>query len=228
MRLRFFFLPFTLVTIFIYSCKKDKELEPISNPTTTYPNFSQLKVGNYWIYKQFHVDANGSTPIFLGMTDSCFIEKDTLINGKTYFKVIKPDIYSFLPTDISFERDSLDCIVNSNGKILFSSEDFSSILETSYFIGGPLLNGGIDTICKIVKQMADKNMEVVTPAGTYITTNVKSTHYMFPDFSTAGSIRYRNKRYAKNIGVVIETLPFFASNPKEEYTERRLVRYHLN
>ena len=76
------------------SCKKDTEPEPTSLPiTTTYPNFSRLKVGNYWIYQQFDIDQNGNaTP--KNIFDSCYVEKDTLINGKTYMKIIKPSPFN--------------------------------------------------------------------------------------------------------------------------------------
>ena len=47
-------------------------------------------------------------------------------------------------------------------KKIFSSQDFSSIFETKYITGSPS-----DTICKVITQMADKNMTISTPAGTF-------------------------------------------------------------
>jgi len=217
MKKKTLFLSAVIMTFLIYSCKKDKNSEPFA---ATYPNFSQLKVGNYWIYQQFEIDANGiETP--KNTFDSCYVEKDTIINSKTYLKIIKPTPFSTNQMDISFQKDSLHYIVNSLGEILFSHQDFSSIFESIFLTAGPN-----DTVCQIVKQMADKNLVINIPAGTFTTSNLKETYFMYPNWTSAGNMRYKNTRYAENIGVVVETLPFYSSNPN--YTERRLVRYHLN
>lgn len=215
------FLSAALMTIFIYSCKKDKDKEPATTtPTTTYLNFSQLKIGNYWVYQEFDIDTNGNaTP--QNTFDSCYVEKDTLINTKTYLKIVKPMPYFPNQKEISFQKDSLHYIVNSTGKILFSYQDFSTVFESSYFMAEPN-----DTVCQIVKQMADKNLTVTTPAGTFTTSNAKATYLMYPNWTYAGNTRNTNTRYAENIGIVIETLPFVVTSPN--YIERRLVRYHIN
>jgi hypothetical protein len=73
--------------------------------------------------------------------------------------------------------------------------------------------------------MADKDSSIVTPAGTFLTSNIQETYNMYPKWSYAGNPRYINKRYSEEIGIVVETLPFSISNPN--YIERRLVRYHI-
>jgi len=212
-------MSFLLMTAIIYSCKKDTE--PATTPSTTsYPNYSQLKVGNYWVYQQYDIDENGaSTP--KDIFDSCYVEKDTTINGKTYFKIVKPKSNSTGELDISFQRDSLHYIVNSNGKILFSSQDFTSIFDLYYIIASQT-----DTICKTTRQMADKNITVTTTAGTFSTSNSKETFFMYPNWASLGNQKYRHTKYAENIGIIIETLPIFALDPRS--VERRLVRYHIN
>ena len=215
------FLSLFLITVIIYSCKKDVDtVQPTPTPYITYPNFSQSKVGNYWIYQQFDIDENGNaTP--KNIFDSCYIEKDTIINSKTYKKIFKPKPYSTSQYDILFERDSLHYIVHSKGKILFSSQDFSSILELRYQMAT-----STDTLCQVIRQMADKNLTITTPAGTFITSDAKQTFIMFPGFTDTGNQRYTHTRYSENIGIVIETLPFYLGSPN--YVERRLVRYHIN
>ena len=69
-------------------------------------------------------------------------------------------------------------------------------------------------------------MIVTTSAGTFTTLNTKETSFIFPNYATFTNLRYGNTRYAENVGIVIETLPFFLSS--HNYIERRLVRYHLN
>jgi len=213
----------SLLTLLIisYSCKKDKKEEPAPTPIT-YPNYSQLKVGNYWIYQLFNVDSLGnSTPT--NDYDSCFIEKDTIINGYTYFKMLKPENGNGPNYYTSFIRDSLHYLVNSKGQKLFSSIDSLSILDTYYF---SYYYNVLDTVCKVVSKMTNRNNAVNTPAGTFITLNYNETYYMYPHYTSGGNPRYKNTRYAENIGIVIETLPFYTGYPI--YVERRLVRYHLN
>lgn len=205
----------------VYSCKKDLESDTkVNNQTATASNFSQLKIGNYWIYQHFDIDENGnSTPTTA--YDSCYVEKDTIVNNRTYYKVIKPHLFFPNQKEIIFQRDSLDYIVNLNGKILFSSQDFSTIFESSYEIAGQ-----VDTIYQIIRKMEDKDMDVVVPLGTFKTSNAKETFLVFQNWATFGSIRYKNNRYAENIGIVVETYLLFIN--RASHKERRLLRYHVN
>lgn len=208
-----------LISTIIYSCQKDND-PATPTPVTTYPGYSCLKSGNYWIYEQYDIDSLGNA-ISNNKYDSCYIEKDTIINNKTYLKMIRPKPYQPGQQDISFLKDSLHYIVNASGKILFSSQDFSSGFESVH-----IMAGAGDTICLMTRKMADKDLSVTTPAGTFTTSDARETYSMYPNWSTAGNIRIIHKRYAENIGIVTETLPFFVASPK--YIERRLVRYHLN
>ena len=74
--------------------------------------------------------------------------------------------------------------------------------------------------------MGEPNLSVTTPAGTFTTLTTKDTYLMYPNWIFAGDLRFVNTRYTENIGIVIETLPFFASVPN--YIERRLIRYQIN
>ena len=65
-----------LMTFIFTSCTKD------STTQTPSPNFTQLKVGNYWVYERFNVDASG-TATATGILDSCYVEKDTIIDEAT-------------------------------------------------------------------------------------------------------------------------------------------------
>jgi hypothetical protein len=209
---------FSCLSVIVFSCKKDED-NSVPAPIV-YDNYSQLKVGNYWIYQRFDVDSSGNaTPAT--EYDSCYVEKDTLINNITYYKMIRPNPYIPLASAF-FLRDSLHYVVDYKGKILFSSMDFTTTFEDFYQFGG----GNSDTVCHAVRKMTEKDWNVTTPAGTYVTSNSKLIYNMYPAYSFAGNVRTMNTCYSKNIGIVKETLPFFASNPN--YIERRLVRYHLN
>ena len=205
-------------TCLIYSCEKDKETDK-RIPPVTYPNFSKFNVGSYWVYQQFRVDSMGNaTPT--NDFDSCYVEKDTLINGFSYVKTYRPT--QFWPNiPYTIVRDSLHYIVTTGGKVVFSSQDFQTVFYSYYSV---LDNG--DTMYHATNTMEDKDLSVTTPAGTFITSNFRRTVTYYPPFDYNGKHRYMHMRYAENIGIVIESLPFFSADPN--YTERRLVRYHIN
>ena len=77
-----------------------------------------------------------------------------------------------------------------------------------------------DTICAYSAKM-DLNNSVTVAAGTYNTHDFKITYSMHPSYSAGGAIRYVHQFYAENVGLVRETLPFFALSANTE--ERRLV-----
>lgn len=203
----------SLLTFYFSSCKKD------SITPKVYPNFAQLKVGNYWVYERFNVDSLGNA-IATGILDSCYVEKDTLINDINYFKVIRPEVLGSSFND-KFVRDSLHYLVNSVGQIIFSSQNFTDTFY-SYFVTASLT----DTICKVLVKMDDKNLSVSTPAGQFQTSSFKQNYIMYPNWANYGNTRQLDTRYAENIGIISETFPFYASDPN--YVQRRLVRYKVN
>ncbi len=218
----FKFFQFVLLSIslslIVISCKDDDD---DTTPTpVVYDNYTQLKVGNYWIYQRFDIDSSGtSTPT--AIYDSCYIEKDTLIAGFTYYKMIRPSPFTSTQS-IYYVKDSLHYLVEAGGKILFSSLDFTNIFE-DYYITASAPN---DTVCRIVKKMTEQGFLISTPAGNFQTSNCQSQYQMYPNWTFAGALRYMNTRFARDVGIVTETLPFFAST--SNHVERRLVHYHLN
>jgi hypothetical protein len=203
-----------ITTILITSCSKDSNTSP--GPAFDY---TPMNVGNYWVYQRFDIDSAGngtSTSVF----DSVYIEKDTVTVAGTYYKMIAPDPFSSVPV-VSYIKDSLTYLVDINGNILFSSFDFTTIFSES-IIPGP----NNDTIAYITRKMEDKNVSIVTPAGTFTTSDSRVTYFMGDGWTFAGSPRLRHHKYAPNIGLVVETLPFYVSMPT--YVERRIVRYKVN
>lgn len=218
------------IIISFFSCKKDKKVEPdeeISSPSSiNYPNYSNLKVGNYWIYQRFEIDGSGNeTP--LSIIDSCYIEKDTNINGKTYYKYVSPDFgnsispYSVAPNIAEYYKDSLSYLITNLGRIEFSSQDYTTVFKSGYQV----VNSN-DTVCRFEFKMGNQNTTITTPSGAYNTSSFKETYYMYPNYSFAGSVRSRNTRYAENVGKVTQEWYFFVDLSTK--WERRLIRYHLN
>lgn len=205
-----------LMTAFTFAACENDPIEP-----ETYPNYAQLKVGNYWIYELYTVDSLGNATS-LNQFDSAYVEKDTLINGKTYYKYIRGQ-HPLARLADTFVRDSLHYIVNRSGERLFSSQNFSdNLYNQPFIIEFPIP----DTVCQIIAKMDDKDMMVSTPAGTFVTYNYKKIFYMFPNWDQQGRVRVLDTRYAENVGIVIETYPFYTSMPG--YVQKRLVRYRVN
>lgn len=205
-----------ILALLLVSCenKKDEEPEPK-------PDYTQLEVGNYWIYQRFELDSAGNatqTDVY----DSCYIEKDTLIRGEKYFKMIKPGAYGSNNFEIDYLRDSLDYMVNSYGTILFAEKD-TNILN-SY----AALEYDGDTIYSFTTRMGEKDKLFQTPAGTFATYSlimtVNSSEEYFTDPDNREHILYY--RYANNIGIVSESMSFFLNANLPRY-ERRLVRYYI-
>jgi len=202
----------------LFSCKKDKDQDNTNDPETTYPNFAQLKVGNYWVYEIFNIDSIGNATSS-NKFDSCYIEKDTTINNLNYFVFRKTCSMFITPT--TFIHDSLHYVVDNHGKIIFSSQDFTSIFYTTYTTIQPN-----DTASENSFKMDDKNVVVSTPYGSFTTYNFKETCNIYPDHVVNTNTRYWNTRYAENVGIVTQSIAVFLYS--QDTYERRLVRYHLN
>ncbi|MEI7661224.1 MAG: hypothetical protein WCK34_03455 [Bacteroidota bacterium] len=207
---------FMALILIIPSCKKDKNT---GSSDSAYPNYALFKAGSYWVYQEFTVDSAGNSTS-LNFYDSCYVMKDTVINNKTYACSYRQGPYSS-GGNYSIVRDSLHYLVTPAGKIVFSSQDFQTIFSSEYST-----SYHNDTMCHIVTKMADPNFIVNTPAGTFATINSQAVYYMYPGYANGGKIRFVNKRYAENIGIVEETLLFWVYAPNR--LERRLVRYHVN
>lgn len=192
---------------FLFACKKDSITE-----VATYENYGNLTPGNYWVYDRYYVHADGSLQIIPNQTDSNYVEKDTLINGNIYHKLMAASNELIPNTYVpQFLRDSLHYIVDWRGQIQFSAENFTDTFSSSLLI---LKLDLPDTIGHIFAQMADDGFLVTTPAGEFVTKNYRQTYAMWPKYQAHGADRYLHRRYAKDVGVVEETICFFIASPR--------------
>lgn len=206
------FLIASLCLLSVSACKKEKE-PSFPQP---YPDYGAMKAGNFWIYQIYEIDPAGNETA-TNEFDSCFVSADTLINGHTYHKMHRPDVFG---TRISYQRDSLSYIVDVYGNILFSSSDFNRTFFEWYHI-----ESNQDTVYHTTRSMVEKDQDFITPAGHFTTSNFQSRHKVWPNYVSHFSEIVENTRYAKNIGIVCETMHGFLSAPVKK--ERRLVRVHL-
>jgi hypothetical protein len=207
-----------LLTLITISCKKEKDqIYPSPIPESTAPNYGMLTVGNYWVYERFEIDYLGvTTP--MNVYDSCYISKDTIINGKTYYEMYRPNTYGSF---YSYLRDSAGCIFDHYGRQRFSPTDFTSVFYIGYATARPS-----DTIAKGVFKMEHKDSLITVPSGNYVTSNAQTTCYMYPAWDYYYTTRYTNTCYAENIGIVQETLLLLFDKGFSQ--ERKLIRYSAN
>lgn len=209
-------LMIVLAIAFLAACKKDEP--PVVVEPVVHPDYGNLKVGNYWIYQHYHIDTNGIETA-LDKFDTCYIEKDTVVDGNTYFKMIRPKRGGYIKFIACYWRDFEGVIYDTEGKIQFSAEDFTTIFDTVY---NTTIHGDVlDTIYIATSKMVDKDKSIITPAGNF-STRTYQTKFELSDWFEYRT-RYSSKRFAKDIGIVSETLEIYASDPT--YTERRLVSW---
>jgi hypothetical protein len=200
----------------IVSCKK-KETQNASPVKPSPTDYVKLKPGNYWIYREYMVTDTSETDQMI--TDSLYVEKDTLIAGKTYHKLVRPSHWDNTP-QVSYLTDSLDYIIDYTGRIHFSANDFTTIFYSGWIMATA------DTVAKVTKKMTDKDVAVATPAGVFITSSFTTSYAIYKEFNPNEAVEHWRTRYARGIGMVTEVLAMYAFDENTAW-ERRLVRWHV-
>lgn len=204
-----------LALTLIYGCTKE------ALPPESSIKYLNLEVGNCWYYELFRCDANG-VYASMHMTDSNYVEKDTVINGLIYLKYIRTGIgtdeqLAHFPV---FVRDSSGMLVNQEGHILFSTHNFSDTLYRRHYFREP---GGASIV--VTGKMTDPNLPVSVPAGTFITQNFQLKEY-YHDNSYGPLLA--NNRYAEGVGLIERNLCSYPDKPGVGYSVLRLTGYRSN
>lgn len=206
-----------LMVSLLLSCKKENS--NLANNTEKEFNYMPLQIGNYWVYKNYDIDSVGNETD-LNKIDSVIIKRDTIINTKQYF-VLEGTNYPFRNGKwgiIEIIRDSAGCIIDHNGKVKFSPNNFADTLASK-----------IDTLYGDTLDIQTYRMEKITnlvtvPAGEFSVLNFKGTVVTPLKNPGIQNPRYLNNLYANHVGRVLETY-FFLSSPI--ISEKRLYKYHV-
>jgi hypothetical protein len=204
-----FFVIIAAIGVFAISCKKNTE-EPAAPVTKA--DYFQLKVGNYWIYQDFRIDTSGVETLKPEL-DSAYIEKDTMINGYTYFKLHEKS-YGLAPMTI-FLRDSSGYLVNSYGFIYASDFNFTDTLYVN--------NTKPDWFMGYVT-MVGKDSLVTVPAGTFQSITTSQKVIPTPPNTANHPIRYSYEIFGKGVGKM-KSHAFLWSGGMSY--EARLLRYKV-
>ena len=210
-----------MILIVLASCNKEKTNPPIDNPKVQF-SYLPMKVGNYWVYRHYNIDTIGhiiqtaETPI----TDSVVITGDTIINGNRYFVFEGTNYPVALGWGvIDLLRDSSGYIVNAQGIIKFSKDNFTDTLAFTTAI----FNN--DTVYRLSYKMEETDTIVTVPAGSYGVLNYRGTVQTKMKIPGIPNPRYINTFYAGNVGCIVETYFFLSS---ATISEKRLIRFRAD
>jgi hypothetical protein len=205
--------------LFFISCKKNDE--PAAEMPLAIPlNYANLEIGNYWIYQQFDLDADGNYTA-LNVYDSLYVEKDTLIDAITYFKYWTDQIQggSLYPI---YLRDSVGFTVlldGLDGHIFFATTSAVDTVETFCYLNA------VDTVYCTYAIGSPNDVSVNVPAGEFVCRDL-TTYYEISSFTSGLSDKVRHRYMAKDVGMVYETLLPIAGGTN--YRVRKLMSYGKN
>jgi len=203
-----------LIVLGLFSCKKEKNNMSEEDDS----RYAFLKVGNYWIYERYTEDNMGNITS-MNIIDSCFVEKDTLMNNKKFYKLVGPQPHGIIISN-TYIRDSSNYLVNHKGQILYSSQNFEDTFYQFY------VEQYDDTICKGFVKMDEQELTTTLPFGDFVTNSQMTTYLIYPKFVTLSNIKHSDIKFSNKIGIISETFPPLIRSDKK--IKRLLIRYNLN
>lgn len=213
-------LLFFVITIAtLAGCKKKADLLVITPPAHT-PKYFPLTPGSYWIYRRAWKDTTGAdlanNPIEF---DSCYVEKDTIIDFVKYAKFYSVNAYG--SAQVLYLKDSFGYII-SNWNYVFLTDIRSPQILPPFFQG----YSDSDTMYKVTTQIYADLAPISTPAGFFMTRDISSTFNFAPWRQSSFEGRTYHTYYADSVGLVLQQSIGYADGPPY-YSEHRLVRYHV-
>jgi hypothetical protein len=196
----------------LISCRNENET--IVSNDSYYP----LTIGNYWIYQSVKIDSIGNETVIPNI-DSVIISRDTTIRNKQYF-ILEGTNSPFNPKwgIIAIYRDSSGYLVNNQGEIRFTENNFTDTLAYEVELNNQ------DTLYSLTYKMEASTNPVTVPAGTFNVLNFKGTVFTPREIPGVDNPRYLNTYYAKKVGKVLQSY-FYLSSPR--FIEKRLIRYKI-
>ncbi len=204
------FFPAIAMLFLNSSCRNDDDVmsvlpqDPEVNTTKLY---TLLTPGNYWVYQGYEDNSDG---LFVPTNiDSSYVEKDTLINGKNYSKIVETE---FNKENVYFYRDSASYMVDEMGEKVFSNENFGELLYSKD------LNFLKMNFYMVGEQISD--FEIGENASL-----VREAVLDFEDPSNWPACGLRpSKWFVKNIGMVRSEIHYVGSCKR---VRRELIRYSV-
>lgn len=205
-----------LALITFAACKKEKELDyapGASSATLDIAMFSQLAIGNYWVYERRQVDSldvpiDGNVRI-----DSLFVTGDTVLNGLTYAVIREARNGAIVPLQRLW-RDSADCIVTPDHEIVFCSATFNQVIYT--LLQPPILQTDFSVSSAMVP--------LSVPAGAFSAFVMSGEMTSIPPFPDLPEWKHPRSYWAYGVGRLGWSMAFSSSPIAFRY---ELLRYHI-
>ncbi len=193
-------LIYSLFAFLIFLSCSETAVEP-SIETESIEDYSQLEVGNYWVYDWYEIDGTSGEATYRS-SDSLYIRTDTLINGRQYF--IKSGTFLGTPNYSVIQFDSANALYSYPDRMIFTLD---SALKTTVDIPStsPIAIGEYGLL--------SESETVQVPAGTFNCLNYFGTTESL-DSEYPHGIRINSNHYAKHVGLV-KTLTQFHSSPND-------------
>ncbi len=205
------YLVIAAASVLVSSCKKD-DLAPTSGPveSATISDFSQLTVGNYWVYEIVDLDSLGNDVLTWTLVDSMVVTGDSIIDGIPYMCVAS---FVGLNADgISPQRIDGDKLV-SQYETLFQFGEFGSVIRTDTVAGLIYMDYIVDPM----------PVSLNVPAGTF-SSYAMVGHVTSISEAMVPPHRFPTYHWAAGVGLV----RFRTFSPLTSLgRELRLVRYHV-
>ncbi len=207
-------LPLALIcTALLFNACKDDDDDPFFPPpeqeeTFETNSYSLLSPGNYWIYEVYTENNDGQLELSSNV-DSSYIEKDSLINGETFFKFVDQNLGMI---NIQFLRDSADYIIDEKGELIFALTNF-----------GPLLSESGDDIVEFKTYMVGPR-PVTTTLGDFDALKKETEISVNGESSLDRCGLNTFWFYVKDVGVVRNEILYFSNCQR---VRRELVRYSI-
>lgn len=212
----------TLASAIVFaSCsKKDNGSDNIEIVDPDY-GYIPFYPGNYWVYEQFSIDTLGNETL-LNEYDSVVITGTATVNSKSY--IVFEGTFLSGPNEVDtilLLRDSSGYYVDPSGNIHMANNNFTDTLSFYTFTN----NNTGDTLYQSWYTLEKEPSEISVGAGVFPTINFRGSILTFNPNPGVDDIRYKNRLYSHNVGLVLDTY-FFLGSPKR--FERRLARYHVD
>lgn len=192
------------------ACSTNDQDLPGPQLIITVSEYSQLEVGNYWIYDWYEVHPDGSeTPMEL--RDTLQVEADTLIEGRTMF--IRTGTFMGQPRrEILY--DSISHLLTYPERLPIFVFDSSQEFIRNF--------GPVDAPISVGTYRQKTTVETIeVPAGVFDCINFQGTIESL-ELDYPHGTRFNNNLYARDVGLVQLTTQFY-SQPSD--LEMRLVDF---
>lgn len=215
------FLIIAALILIITSCSKDENNSGTTSLVIPEAGYIPFYPGNYWVYEQYMIDTLGNETM-LNHYDSIAITGTTMVNGIQYlvFEGTWMSGPEFVDT-IYMLRDSSGYYVDPSGWIHFTDQNFTDTLNT--YTG--LNNHTGDTLYQSWYKMESQLQNINVPAGEFDALNYQGTIYTHNPNQGVQVIRYKDRFYSNNVGMVLDTY-FYLGSPNR--MERRLKHYFID